>query len=533
MKNDKIRRQEELQSMQRLRGLLQRVSPPAKTPPQWDMLENDLFGNIDKTIVCEIAAAPTILSFFLRPAVAIPSFSALAVIVILALGSFFHAPETLPITAIAMSGKVDLSARKNARFETLSNIREAGNAVVAPKDFSYATRANGTFIFQVGRDCAFEMSPNSNLTIKELSPARMAFDLSCGSVIVKVAKRTDKQKFEIKTPDAVCTVTGTIFKVEVEGAPACRETHTILTVYEGSVSIATAGGPSKRQESISAGKSFSTLAAADALVRGVAESETPIKAISRLELLVNAKYSTAASSGLVDVSSQPEEALIMIDDTIVGKSPFVLRKSTGHHKIKVLAQGFSPWERSFIIGRDSISFLSPTLTSKLSPSKGSTLLPSIRKPGKNRSSLLRKTDPESLLVAIPDYVEAMVQFTIGEYQKSLGIFDSLKDRYPLDMKSRTSVMKKINNCYAKIGDFTGALANLQEKLDVISGPSAGVEKEQLLWEIANLNANCMGDYGEAELALIELISSRGTGRAKHTKNSPKCGICSTRSTAPP
>jgi hypothetical protein len=511
MKNDKIRQQEEQQSIKRLREILKHVAPPAKTQPQWKMLENGIFDSLDTTNGFDRERKAGIFSLILQPSAGIPAISAIVVLILLSIGHFFQKHETIPVTAIAMSGKVELRMQKGAGAETLSNIREAGKALFPAKDYSCVTRENSSFIFQVGKECAFEMSPNSNLTIKELSPARMAFDLACGSILVKVAKRTEKQKFEIKTPDAVCTVTGTIFKVEIEGAPGSGETHTILTVYEGSVSIITVGGSEKRHESVSAGHRFSSAAAGSAPVRGVLESETPIKAISRLELLVNEKYSTAAASGLMDVSSQPEEALIMVDDTIVGKSPLVLRKSTGHHKIKVFAQGFLPWEQSFVVGKDSISFFSPSLAAIQMPSSGSAGSPAGRKPGKKRSSLLMKADPESLLVSIPDYVEAMVQFTIGEYQKSLGIFDSLKSRYPLDMKSRTNIMKKINNCYAKIGDFTGTLANLQEKLDMTTGPSAGVEKEQLLWEIANLNANCMGDYEEAELALVDLITSNPAG----------------------
>lgn len=195
----------------------------------------------------------------------------------------------------------------------------------------------------------------------------------------------------------------------------------------------------------------------------------------------------------------------MLDDTIVGTTPLVLRKPVGNHRIKLSSQGYCPWERQFLIGRDSISSLAATLASYQHPGHGDQGAPTAKK-YKKRAHRIVSADPESLLVAFPDYVEANIQLSIGEYQKALGILDSLKNNYPLDMKNRKSIMNKINSCYAKLGDFTGALAGLQEKLDMASTSSSSREKEQLLWEIANLNANCIGDYEGAELALIDLLA---------------------------
>jgi tetratricopeptide (TPR) repeat protein len=120
--------------------------------------------------------------------------------------------------------------------------------------------------------------------------------------------------------------------------------------------------------------------------------------------------------------------------------------------------------------------------------------------------------PESTLVAVPEYVEAMVQLTVGEYQKAVGILDSLKNNQPIDMKSRMSIMKKINSCYAKLGDFRKALERLEEKHEKTT---SNTDKENLLWEVANMKANCMGDYQGAETALVELLVIDPTGIRSH------------------
>jgi outer membrane protein assembly factor BamD (BamD/ComL family) len=278
--------------------------------------------------------------------------------------------------------------------------------------------------------------------------------------------------------------------------------QTVLTVYEGNVAFVPPTGP-RNQKTVSSGQRCSSIPGGEPYY--VSESQTPIKAISTLELLVNAKYSTPEPSGLLDISSQPEETMVLLDDTIVGATPLMLRKPIGGHRIKLSARGYFPWERQFFIGRDSISSLTAELVSAGRQGRDDSCRTPARKIRKRARHTLN-ADPESLLVAFPDYVEANIQLSIGEYQKALGILDSLKNNYPLDMKNRKSIMSKINNCYAKLGDFTGALAGLQDKLDMTSSSSSAREKEQLLWEITNINANCIGDYEGAELAIIDLLA---------------------------
>jgi tetratricopeptide (TPR) repeat protein len=509
MKIDKIKQQEQLPSIRKVQELLHFVKPPQKSQPEWVAIEDDLFSILDKPGKKQKEFFLPGFEFLLRPYALIPAVSAALLLIVLSVGRFTRESDMLPLKVVTINGKVDIFTHKNSAHDTLAGNKQSGRTVQISKGCSFSTQTNSAFKFQIGKDCAFELSPNSNLTIKKCNATQMVFQLSQGTILAKVHKRTKEQKFEVITPTAVCKVTGTIFKVDVVAAENDSAVKTMLTVYEGNVLLVPTHSTDKRPVSVSAGQQCSQAIVGPATLRGVPESETPIKSISTLELLVNEKYLTVQATGLVDVSSQPEEALIIIDDTIVGKTPLVLRKSIGCHKIKLFTQGYTPWEQSFFVGKDSISSVATSLVAIKNIEKGTN--DNCARKVKSRASSMIKADPESLLVAIPDYVEAMVQFTIGEYQKALGVLDSLKDRYPLDMKSRMTIMKKINDCYAKIGDFTSALASLQDKLDATSPASGPGEKEQLLWEIANLNANCMGDYDEAELALIELLSTNPAG----------------------
>ena len=155
--------------------------------------------------------------------------------------------------------------------------------------------------------------------------------------------------------------------------------------------------------------------------------------------------------------------------------------------------------------QDSITAVNVDLQKKLiSPASVGRAL---QKPQRRLAPAVVK--PESRLVAAPEYVEAMVQLTIGEYQKAIGILDSLKNTQPLDMKSRMSIMRKINESYLKLGNFSNVLG----KLDSACGRSADNSvKEGLLWEKANILANCLGDYQNAERALTELLRVSPSGK---------------------
>jgi tetratricopeptide (TPR) repeat protein len=209
--------------------------------------------------------------------------------------------------------------------------------------------------------------------------------------------------------------------------------------------------------------------------------------------------------GIIDVSAHPERALVLIDDTLAGRSPLFIQKSAGAHTITIAADGYVSADKIITVGKDSITAVTADLQKKLMGPASIGLVP--RKPDRRFAPAIVK--PESTLVAVPEYVEAMVQLTIGEYQKAIGILDSLKNTQPLDMKSRMSIMRKINESYLKLGNFSNVLGKLDSACDRSTDNSV---KERLLWEKANILANCLGDYQNAERALSELLTVSPSGK---------------------
>jgi tetratricopeptide (TPR) repeat protein len=90
----------------------------------------------------------------------------------------------------------------------------------------------------------------------------------------------------------------------------------------------------------------------------------------------------------------------------------------------------------------------------------------------------------------------------GEYQTALAILDSLSSSGIIDIKSQMSIMESVNACYKKLGDFEHVENDLEDKLVKAESPE---EKGRILWQLANIRGNCLGDYQGAEMSLVEFL----------------------------
>jgi Uncharacterized protein conserved in bacteria len=479
------------------------VKPSLKNEHDWTVLENSLFATLLETRPFREKHQESFLFNFFRPFVVAPAATALLLFLVVFIHQFLNSQVDPYTRVLSVHGTVLASATGAKKVDTLTGINGFSNIPDFSKKFTFKTLENSTFIMQLDQGSVFELSQNSIVSIKEINRRHLFFNLDEGSMLVKVSKRLKNQKFIISTPTASCAVVGTIFKVDVRNAANSNSMQTVLTVYEGKVKFST--GKGKQTIFVASGQTCVTENNAFGAVRAISEPETPIKDISALELLVNHENSKGAKYGLIDVTTQPDQAIVIIDDSLTGKAPLLARKATGRHSIIITANGYAPLEKTFEIGKDSISRISASL--EKNAENGKIALHHAKK-----SISPAVLQPESTLVAVPEYVEAMVHITIGEYQKAVGILDSLKNSQPIDMKSRMSIMKKINTCYVKLGNFKNALDRLEDKYEK---SSTNADKENVLWEIANIKANCMGDFQGAEMALVELLVVAPAGIRAH------------------
>jgi hypothetical protein len=432
MNIDRINRQDREPSIRRASAMLKGVKAPEKTESEWSVLESGLLGRLG-SFDHETASHRSHFPFFFPKPVALASgFAVAAAIAFISIAHVRDAKSDPYARFLSIRGKVCAGPSDSKQPDTLKGIQ---GGVLLKKGLRITTLDNGSCIIRIDKGTALEASPRSRLTFDAFSQKRIIINLTRGSILAKVSKRTKDQKFMIITPSASCAVVGTNFRVNVNACGSDTSSTTELTVYEGKVAIAKGSALSGNVQYVATGQECRASPRSIGTIHAIDESETPLKNISTLRLLVGPESDGPVKSGIIDVSSRPEGALVMIDDTMAGATPLLLRKPVGNHSLVMSASGFASWESSISVGQDSVSSLSACLLKSESDARSRPVLKPSRVP-------LIKSVPESTLVALPDYVEAMIQLTIGEYQKSLGILETIEDKQPIDVKSRMNIMKK-------------------------------------------------------------------------------------------
>ncbi|MDO8734028.1 MAG: FecR family protein [Elusimicrobiota bacterium] len=127
--------------------------------------------------------------------------------------------------SIYASGEIIFVAgevKTNERNATQGSKIETGDII--------ASGSNSEAVVKLENGSVLNISQNSMVAVEETSSDNSVFKTILGKVKAKVQKLKTRQKFEIKTPTAICAVRGTEFQVEV-----FSDGKTAIEVYEGIV----------------------------------------------------------------------------------------------------------------------------------------------------------------------------------------------------------------------------------------------------------------------------------------------------------
>jgi tetratricopeptide (TPR) repeat protein len=490
--------QEKDTATRRLRELLLRVKAPVKAQADWDRLENNVFAALDnEKQPARTSQRPALSRFFLS----LPRFSiahaAAAALILSVAGVGLHlayrsAIGTTAASLISLQGHVAVRWDGKGAWDTLSSIGPLSQKAAMPgTEFSPLAASSAVILLDKGS--VVKVFEKSLLTIKDASASQQTCFLATGSVLVKVNKLLPGRRFEIRTPCAACGVVGTIFRVDANGAAA-----TTLSVYQGKVRMSPQAGPPSSATVVATGRQM-TMARDGAVAFGrITEKITPIRDISVLSMLVeHPENAGGGDAAVVDITSSPDGAKVMINNNMAGITPLLVREMPGTYGVALFADGCAPYEGKLVVGCDRVVSLAADLAATVA------LAPSAASPRRRIvSAVSQRKQTEQELLLIPDYVEALVNMSSGEYQQALAILDSLSTSGMIDIRQRMCIMETVNACYAKLGDFEHASDVLEERLQKTDSPKA---KGQILWELANMRANCLGDYEGAEMALVEFL----------------------------
>ncbi len=493
--------QEKSNSARRLRELLSTVKVPAKQEKDWQRLENDLFAALDEEK--QAIQTPTLarisakFRFFFALSRFSIAYSAAAVLVLSATGVglmiAYHSPVSNGPTAslVSVQGRVAVRYDGKSRWDTLSSAGSAALKTAKPGT-EFSTLAASSAIILLDKGSIVKLFERSSLAITASTGSRQVYALSNGGVLVKVNKLPPGRRFEIRTPCATCSIMGTIFRVDAGEARGMASTT--LSVYQGKVRMTPQSGTVPVATIVATGRQMMITRDGAVEFGRVTEKTTPIRDISTLSMLVEHTENIQNNAAVVDITSRPEGAKVMINNSMAGITPLLVREPAGRHAIALYADGCTPYEGTLVVGGDRVVSLAAELAAAPSVATALRHRPTYAVPQRKQS--------EMELRLIPEYVEALVNMSSGEYQRTLAILDSLSNSSMVDIRQRMCIMETINTCYSKLGDFVYASNVLEDRLQNIDSPMI---KGQILWELANMRANCLGDYEGAEMALVEFL----------------------------
>lgn len=488
----RLREQEQVPSIRRLREILHALPSESRTDNEWKLLENSLFARLDEesreTRAAHHRRAPW-PSF--SPAWLPAAAAALVVVVsLVAIGPRrFLSPAPLADSRI-MSSKGTLRIgtgddRTVVEPGTLPSIQVRAGQLIDIEQ-------HGLAAVRLETNTGIVLADGARLVVEQADHRLLRLRLERGSLVAQVSKRAPRQRFEIVTPNAQCRVIGTVFRVETEPS------RTELSVFKGSVEMSAADG-SGSATVVAAGQSATLRDTRIEETSDLDRPRPPVREISILKLaLEDPDRGEAARRGIVEVVSTPPGAKVIIGTEVVGKTPMVVVRPAGATEIELIHPDCHPVQGAVEIKPNEIHTFARTLESSEPPSRGRERR-AARRTVRTRP---RRRDEVGSIVENPDYVEALIQMTIGEYRKALTLLDSLAERPEASSRDRSIIAAKMRECYQGLGNFERALAVHEQRYRTARDSRT---RAAALWQTATIRATCLGDYEGAERDLVNYI----------------------------
>ena len=524
---DRFESQENQADIRKLRRLLKSVPSVEKKEDEWQLLENDLFARLDRGEQPHSDDRDHVFSKYFAwlfqggaPALRYAG----AFVLLCVLGILFWntviVPDNLKYSrVIGLSGDVVLHAEEDAaaadaRREQLDFIGDKPAGLY--KNQVIETGEDATLFVQIDQESHLVVSRESRLTVRKANTRNIELFLHHGEILCSVGKRKKYQSFTVVTPNTVSNVIGTVFRVSTFTQDTDKRT-TDLFVVEGEVEISN-HEKYLGTDIVKTGQRISVSNRAFSQVQTIDADQMPIHTLSIIKLLKEQEKKNQELRGVLDIATDPQGAEVVVKNNIVGKTPLMITYPAGTYAMTLRKDGFELWTGTVDVVAREISFVNASLSTNnvVTTITGDSSTCSTAGDGvsrkrirrvKKRPAVIRKSGEEAEIMN-PAFVEALVQMTIGEFQKALVILDSLKDLPEIGFTEKIRIVNKISECYKGMGNFDTNLERLTKRYHTEKNLTV---KGNLLWEIIIVRANCLGDYDCAEKDLLTYIKRYPNG----------------------
>ena len=353
------------------------------------------------------------------------------------------------------------------------------------------TAANSSVLIQIDSGSGLLLREKSRIYVKSADQKNVHIYLMEGSVLATVSHRRADQNFFVETSDALCSVVGTVFSVTRTITDS--DSSTTLAVHEGRVAFADPLHASVATL-VSAGTCATLAEHALKPTRTVTAAEVPAHDIA----LINQLWKSGESNpSVLDIAARGTSTRIYVDDRTVGIAPCVVQTTPGTHRIRFESAG-SSFDTTITANPRNATFV-------MSPTKASAPAVAFATPKKQTISAVEPSFDIARIAGDylppdPSHIEALIQISAGEYQKALRILDSVSKLPTVPFSEKMAIATSMTECYRAIGSYDTRL----KAIDSALAHSQGRDRENLLWQAANIRANCLADYTGAAANLREI-----------------------------
>ncbi len=480
-------------SIKRIGETLREITPPRRNEEQWIDLENRIISKLNND---DRRGEKVITKFRVPFWYPLAAAAAILIVALTPFKSFLPSSTPSPVSLTILSSSEDAVLISETESKKISD----NETLSVGKNKSYTLKTTDSpLTVRLDDGSGFLLKESSILSVIRSDETTFLADLKQGEILASVTKRENGRQFVILSHNAKSCVVGTIFGVSVETGDMPRTT---LSVHRGAVQFSTKEY-SSISKTVGRGSSISCTDNRLGAIEPLTEANTPIRDISYLSTALEVTGDSTDVAGMIEFISTPKGAKVSIGGAIVGTTPLVSKYPAGNYTTRLSMDGYITETDTIRIQPGGIKTVVTNLrqNAPLKPQKASkTKIAHVNRP--------KKTSQEDKKLMPPEYVEALIQITVGEYRKALEALETLRDDPSLNRQQKLQVMEKITHCYRGLGDFNNAVNRLEAQYQ--SARTRG-KKGSLLWQIATMRLNCLGDFEGAQKNLQQYIAEHPHG----------------------
>jgi TolA-binding protein len=456
-----------------LLALCKKIDSPIKSKEEWEKLRGAVLADVFSQPLHSNAGAQSLTwwkNILGSPARRSFRFAYAALTVFLAIGAvFLFLPRDISIRRD--SGQGDQKAPPLSHAFSLvtsqrtiiikknidDTIRPMQPSGVLEKGDALQTLESGGALVRLDDKSAVRVMERSLLEIRSTSAGDQRYYIASGEAVFRVGKRGPGGRFSVSTPNAKCSVVGTLFKVKVTWDSIGRKPLTELVVAEGSVDFGAAIG--ENVHAIVSSGTFMTIDGnSPSIPDAVPSKEKTFREFDSLTTAVPADIPWSAKDSVREESEkEPRAAARLV---------------------------------------------------KAGPSKESNASPGNKRAVENRvltdSSAANKVSASDSAIILAESL-----YDSNKDQSALEIALPLATGNAADSAVCIKALSLMQRIYARQHRFE-AEASVMEKLCALNIPE--LRKEMLLFEIASIKASDLHKYEEANAGLKRYLLKYPSGR---------------------